>query len=367
MNHENLERYLVLSDMHFGSEETTINEDSVLNGIIEEIVKDGSWKQIIFTGDLLDLNLSTFTQSIEGDKGFRKFLELINSQKSLDSLAEDYIYLPGNHDYKIWDMLSTEVVCTDILASGKPMGTTIPTPFMHNSWPNGTAFVAGIFPAGSSRVTVTYPDHLIKGNEWEMVLTHGHYLSSIQTRGNDLCEELKNPIDLDEEVKEIFKETAQYQIVANMLTFTKKTRKLSNDLFGPANIKNKVQKFFDRLAVSLLKPIFRTEKIRGKRISDKHLKNMEYYLRDFRSYSRLPDYFLFGHTHDQDRSSNEIIKKESILGGKVIEVFNAGAFFERRKVKATFIEIEIKNGGKPEVKPMCINKHGNAEELSWPD
>src|SRR5216684_3852522 len=80
-------RFLVLSDMHFGTPESSINDARYNEALVAHIVARGPWKEIIFTGDLLDVNLSTLTRAIEGGTwpglgvpllGFRGFLEALD-------------------------------------------------------------------------------------------------------------------------------------------------------------------------------------------------------------------------------------------------------------------------------------------------
>ena len=40
----------------------------------------------------------------------------------MKDVANAWVYVPGNHDYKIWDMLSARVVCEDVLGQGKHLG-----------------------------------------------------------------------------------------------------------------------------------------------------------------------------------------------------------------------------------------------------
>ena len=81
-------RYLVLSDMHFGTPESSINDIRFNSALIKYMVSRAPWEEIVLIGDLLDINLSTFTRSIEGttgegqDKplfGFQKFIEALDS------------------------------------------------------------------------------------------------------------------------------------------------------------------------------------------------------------------------------------------------------------------------------------------------
>lgn len=370
-------RYLVLSDMHFGTPESSINDARFHRALTNYMASRAPWKEIILSGDLLDVNLSTLTRAIEGGIwedlsaplfGFRQFLHELDTQmrleapgKGLKDLAIKWIYVPGNHDYKIWDMLSTKVVCEDVLASGKQMGS-VPTPLKSHIWTGDESFIAGIFRPydAQDQVVVEYPNHEIFFAEKQelMVLTHGHYLDDKQTRFNDLSDHFRDtttPEDIKKVLRRIFIETAQYQTVANTVSFTKGTRSLVNVLVGPDAPGNKVKKLFNQIVVRLLTMFFPGESTKGKQLSSEQLLNIEYYLERFCGYAKPPRWFVFGHTHRQDRG------KTNRLG---VEVYNAGSCYPDRGMPVTFVEIRTDAGGEPDVQLMCINQNANVEKIS---
>ena len=104
---------IVLSDMHFGMVESSVNRPEVIAGLKDFLSEQEHVDEIIFSGDLLDLNLSTFTKSIEGTEelfGFRPFLaDLVGACGGWAESCK-WVYVPGNHDYKVWNMLSEQVV-----------------------------------------------------------------------------------------------------------------------------------------------------------------------------------------------------------------------------------------------------------------
>lgn len=369
-------RYLVLSDVHFGTPESSINDARFHSALTDYIASRAPWEEIVFTGDLLDVNLSTLTRAIEGGIwedlsaplfGFRQFVQELDtrmrretSDKGLKDLAKKWIYLPGNHDYKIWDMLSTKVVCEDVLATGKQMGS-VPTPLLTRKWIGDESFFAGIFRPydTQNQVIVEYPNHeiLFVQEQEKMVLTHGHYLDAKQTRFNDLSEHFHNittPEETKKTLRRIFIETAQYQTVANAVSFTKNTRGLVNVLVGPDALGNKIKKLFNQIGGRLLTVFFPTESTKGKQLSSEQLLNIEYYLERFCGYEKPPRWFVFGHTHRQDSG------KTNRLG---VEVYNAGSCCLDRKMPMTFLEIEAGIGGKPDVYLMCVSHEGNVEKV----
>lgn len=365
-------RYLVLSDVHFGTSDSSINDTRYHAALIGYVASKAPWKEIVFTGDLLDVNLSTLTRAIEGGTGeglqaplfgFRQFLQALDTRmkqsapnKSLKDLTGKWIYVPGNHDYKIWDVLSTRVALDDVLAGGHQIGW-VPTPLMKYKWTGDESFFAGIFrPYGvAGQVIVEYPNHeILFGQEQErMVLTHGHYLDASQTRGSDLSDHLRDattPGEIAKTVREIFIETAQYQTVANAVSFTQSTRNLMNDLVGPDGWSNKFTKLSKRIGQWLLKFFYPGEARKGEDLSPKQLLNIEYYLERFCGYEQPPRWFIFGHTHRQGKG------RTSRVG---VEAYNAGSCYIDRGIPVTFAEIEAGAGGKPTICLMCVDQNAN--------
>lgn len=369
-------RFLVLSDMHFGTPESSINAAQFRDPLVDYIVSRAPWDEIVFTGDLLDLNLSTFTRAIEGGTwqdlngplfGFRQFIQELDTRirrqspdQGLIHLTRKWIYVPGNHDYKIWDMLSSKIVCDDVLASGKKIGT-VQTPVMMGKWIGEESFFAGIFRAygAQSQVIIEYPNHEIDFCREKMVLTHGHYLDAKQTRFNDISDHLSN-LKAHEEIKKarrrIFIETAQYQTVANTISFTMGFRGLANVLVGPDAFGNKIKKLYHQIGSSLLALFFPREGRKGKRLSPKQLRNMGCYLEQFCQYTKLPRWFIFGHTHHQGKEMN---------GNPDMDVYNAGSCYSDADIPITFIEIETDNKGMPIIQLMGIDRNGKVMKTDY--
>ncbi len=363
------QRRLVLSDVHFGTPESAMNDVRLRAALNEYMASRAPWEEIVFSGDLLDINLSTLTLAIEGGRmegpdaplfGFRKFLEELDRAMrrrsrgaGLEELARRWIYLPGNHDYKIWDMLSSKVACEDVLASGQPMGS-VPTPLMSHKWAGDEAFVAGIFrPYGvADRVVVAYPNHEVSfgaGRE-TLVVAHGHYLDPTQTGFNNLSDHLPAGAAapaIEYARRHVFIETAQYQTAANAVSFTRFWRDLANAVVGPDSPGNKVKKLLGGIAGWLLKLFSPIEGMRGNRLSPSLLANIECYLERFCGYAKPPRWFVFGHTHRQDGGRTER------LG---VEVYNAGSFYVDRGMPITFAEIATGPDDTPTVSLMCVDR-----------
>jgi len=352
-------KYLVLSDLHFGTTETSLNNKKIVEALVKYMSENSPWNEVIFSGDLLDLNLSTFTRSIEGNKqknvfGFRDFLKKAYEDNGAGLEVSKWVYVPGNHDYKIWDMLATRIACEDVLASGEKMNSVVKTPLMSHRWDDGEAFISGVFPkAVSDRVCVDYPDRFVDTPNAKVVVTHGHYLDWKQTLFKKLDEQIKKTGNEETAVRNLFIETAQYQTVANAVSYRKWSRILVSVLLG----KGVIRKLFKPLFY--LPVTFPISALRDEPINEGQLRAIEFYLKYFRrEYKEHPDYFIFGHTHSQGKASTADIRENRLLKEKDIKVFNAGSFIPKGKKEGTFIRFDISDSGLSEVALMGIKKDG---------
>jgi UDP-2,3-diacylglucosamine pyrophosphatase LpxH len=363
--------YLVLSDMHFGTIESSINELRYRDPLIRHIVANAPWQEIIFTGDLLDVNLSTLTRAIEGGTwpglpaplfGFREFIYTLDARmrestppRTLRDVTRQWVYVPGNHDYKIWDLLATRMIFEDVIASGRPIDRGS-TPLKKYRWVGDQSFFAGIFQPyrAASDVIVEYPNHEIafKQDQESMVLTHGHYLDPVQTRGNGLSDQLqsaKDPMEVEQLVRKIFIETAQFQTMANAVSFTKGFRNFFKELARPDGWKNKLRKLWKQTGEWLTRAFFPTETLRGRPLSSAQLLNIECYLERFCGYTKVPRWFVFGHTHRQG------IWKTNRLG---IEAYNAGSCYLDQGMAITFATVRTDVEDRPKIELMGVDLKG---------
>jgi predicted phosphodiesterase len=360
------DRLVVLSDMHFGTPQSSINDAALRRALVAHLAAQAPWREVVLTGDLLDANLSTLTSALEGrgDRlcGFRGFLEELDLAmrrahpgQGLAELAGRWVYVPGNHDYKIWDLLASKVACEDVLARGDAMGS-VETPVLSHRWEGEAAFFAGLFRrfGAADRVIVTYPDHQVTFGAPDrlMVLTHGHYLDPSQTRGNALPANLGGDLDqaaLRRERRRIGRETAQYQAIASAISYTEETRRLAAELVGPDGLVDKLRKLAAGLATWLLGWVFSSRgALRGQALSPRLLASVEVYVERFRAYAPVPRWFVFGHTHRQG------LDRTPRLG---IEVFNAGSCYPDGGLPITFLEVAA-GPDAPAVRLMCVDRAG---------
>jgi UDP-2,3-diacylglucosamine pyrophosphatase LpxH len=370
-------RYLVLSDMHFGTPESNINESTLNDSLVRYIVAGAPWQEIIFTGDLLDANLSTFARAIEGGQwednskplfGFRAFLSALDTgakqrpnleKAGLCGVAKRWVYIPGNHDYKVWDILSTDVAFTQVLKTGQrlPQHGTVRS----QTWVGLTSFFAGIFvPFQAERdVLVSYPDHEVtftvmgqgEPSKRSMLFTHGHYLDSSQSWLSGIRKRFAaayTPEEIAAVSRAFFIETAQYQTVANAVSFTRRSRGLVNKIVGPKGSLSTFEKISAWIRALPFRWLFRNEKKDGGKLDD-HLEAIETYVRNFATCSRSPAWFVFGHTHRQGHGRTHQPE---------MDVYNAGSCYRDGEKCISFAQIGTASNGSPTVELRYLDVAG---------
>lgn len=361
-------RYLVLSDMHFGTPESSINSECHRNALVDYVVRQAPWAEIVLTGDLLDANLSTFRRAVEGAAdavapifGFRQFLEQLDrysrevGRSGLAGIAKRWVYVPGNHDYKIWDVLSSQVMFEDVLDAGESL-TSVQPPLISYKWPDGASFFAGIFTRYGvrERVFVEYPNHVLSFRASRtMVLTHGHYLDASQTRFHHLAKNLEGlpPAAVRGAVRDLVIETAQYQSVANAVSFRRDTTRFVNGLVGPDGLLDKLKNVITRVAAWLAAfGWLRKGRLRGEPLSRNLAHTITIYLRQFCRYNPLPRWFVFGHTHRQGHIA---------LEEPALDLYNVGSCYLDNGRPITFLQIDTDSESNPNICLKYVDKSGS--------
>lgn len=303
---------LIFSDLHFGDRQCSFRREEVTNSLRQFLRGLGPVKELILAGDILDANISSLTRAIEGTKGqmgFRAWLNFLFEGNDLK--VEKIIYLPGNHDYIIWNILSTDRAFVQPLSTG---GRPTKLPLMSGEFSD--AFIRGVAPeAIRNSFVVKYPDHEFLVAQRQVLVTHGHYLDEHQTLFKNLDELISaQGGDVAKAIRKFFIGTAQYQTVANSISYLKGHREF-------------VYKTYKTLS-SLLDKINIIGRLRNQPISKAMLRAIEMYL--FYFSKKQPDVFIFGHTHEAGLASTKVLESRggTRLLDKVVEVWNIGSFLE---------------------------------------
>lgn len=324
-------RRVIFSDLHFGDEACSLRYRKVAESVRAYLRTLGHVDELILAGDILDANISSFTRAMFGvDAGSSAGPDAWPKQIGLKSwlahlLAGDelegdpregarltvgrILYLPGNHDYKVWDLIATqENFCKPIAAGTRPSPGTLP--LMEGAFSD--TFVSGLVPeAYRDRVTVKYPDHLFDVGEQQVLVTHGHYLDKKQTRGRTIQQARKKTAgDLAAARRLFFQQTAQYQSAANAVSYLVSTRE-------------KVDWLHKKLGKALGLTFGWTG---GPPIDRERVNAVAHYLHYYRGLA--PDVFIFGHTHEADHQRSAGYRGSAVekLLGKDLDLWNSGCF-----------------------------------------
>ncbi len=344
---------VIFSDLHFGDPTCSLSRQAVALGLRSFLSGLGPVEDLILAGDILDANISTLTRAIEGRKdsgswprqvGLRYWLSDLFDNGKFD--VQRIIYLPGNHDYIIWNILSTNKAFVDPISLGQ---TPTNLPMTEGTFPQ--PFVRGVAPERvRDRFSVSYPDYEYQLNGRSVLVTHGHYLDESQSLFRSLAGFVgKTKGNRAAAVKGFFEATAQYQAVANAVSFMRNWRE------GVLRIYKGVASLFNVVG-----------KLRGQPIDAKMLEAIEMYLYYFRE--KQPDVFIFGHTHEPGHTDTLAFgrQKAKRLIQKTIDVWNDGSFLNppSKRQAGTFIVTDDNPTSGGPIRLLEVDSKGNVEDLS---
>ncbi|MGD9161867.1 MAG: metallophosphoesterase [Desulfobacteraceae bacterium] len=343
---------VIFSDLHFGDPACSLRRKLVTTSLRRFLTELGTIDEIIFAGDILDANIASLTRAIEGRKGSGQWPEQIGFRYWLSYLLEAkkpvvgrIVYILGNHDYIIWNILSTDEAFVQPVSKGKvPENLPVKEAFFPKP------FISGVAPPKMrDHFVVEYPDYVFDLAGRTVLVTHGHYLDEKQTLFKKL-EALIQQQNGNEAraIRNFFKYTAQYQVLANAVSFMKDSREFVD------KVHKKLSDFVDLFDI--------IGKIRNKPIDGKMLEAIEMYLHYFRK--KKPDVFIFGHTHEAAHTTTAAIKRgKKRLIKKVIDVWNDGSFIEGKNRAGTFIVVDDKQESEIQIKIHLVTKKGDIQEM----
>ncbi len=342
---------VILSDLHFGDRKCSLRREAVSKGFRKFLRGLGLIKEVILAGDILDANIASLTQAIEGVRGsgtwprrigFRKWLSFTFGGRGVP--VGRIVYVPGNHDYIIWNILATNRAFVEPISKGQ-----IPKNLPLLAGEFKEPFIRGVAPGNMrDRFVVVYPDYLYTIGKKRVLVTHGHYLDEKQTllrRLDDLVREAGG--NEAKAVRKFIIGTAQYQMVANAISILRDSRE-----------------FVDKVHKTLGGFIDYVSKLHNKPIDSGLLEAIEMYLLYFSR--KRPDAFIFGHTHKAARTTTAAFRrgKNRRRIAKIIEVWNSGCFIEdtREKVAGTFIVTDDRAGDGDSIRLYELDLKGNIRE-----
>ena len=349
---------LICSDLHFGDPCCSLNLGPVSEALRDFLQKHTTIEEVVFAGDILDVNISSFTKAVEGNTdlgqlGFREWLAYFFEDIEVE--IGRIVYIPGNHDYKVWDILSTDKTFVQPHSKGEVPKNL---PLMEATFED--PFIKGVAPPIiRDRFVVIYPDYEFDLAERQVVVTHGHYLDATQ---NLSTMDLQGYIDIEGEgktsdaIRKFFIATAQYQALANIASYKTWSRKIAtiiSKVYSRISLPKNFIKDFGSIFDSGL---------RNKVIDSRMLNLIETYLYHFSE--KCPDVFIFGHTHEAGRSYTNPSSEGPI--DKVVEVWNDGSFItnEGANRAGTFIITDDSQNIDDQIKLYEVDLSGNIEEYT---
>ena len=319
---------LVLSDLHFGDSRCSLHSMQTVRMLVEKLKHYSPICEIILLGDILDLQLANWAQAVEGKLltgpvkravGFRYFINFL-----LDSTGvREIVYVPGNHDYRIFDYHSIQKHLLEPLKKGKKLSGKIS---FFRSFPD--SFLRGILANPEARLKVVYPHHTMKVNGARIILTHGHFFDPTQAFNHEIGKMFSQPDLSKKEVLKVrhkyFRRVSLYQNVVSGLSMKRELRDWFNALYQPFS--GFKQNLDHRLRKAFLTPAMK--------------RSIHNYVRFCCRPGRI-DGVIFGHTHRPGRAV--------LQDGSVRHVWNAGTFLRESKQASSGSFITIQLDGKTDL------------------
>lgn len=209
-------RYIVISDLHLGEEESLLTPpkgksyslveafSDCLADLVFNFNKEKELPVFIFNGDILGLSFSTYHESL---KAFEHFAKAITVQ---NKICDSVVYIPGNHDHHIWQLAQEEEYQKRL--SKRKKGAPIPemisstSPLYQDGFASSffEAFMSNNQEAAPSEFKIHYPNFLLpspKSGDPFVLFHHGHFAENtyhfISKAMQALYPELKTPDTLN--------------------------------------------------------------------------------------------------------------------------------------------------------------------------
>ena len=120
-------RLAVVSDTHFGDDLCTLVRPRPGGGTPEPgpgyaALRDavGQVDYLVLLGDIIDLSMAGYEDAYRDAKAFFTALQR-------DGLARELVYVPGNHDFDIWNVVEHQVSVINQLKPVSYTHLTLPT------------------------------------------------------------------------------------------------------------------------------------------------------------------------------------------------------------------------------------------------
>lgn len=305
---------VVFSDLHFGDPRSTLHRPETLEKLLHALRPHAPVRRLILLGDILDLQMSNWSWAVEGVPvgragrrlpGFRRFLNRLVQDAGVRSVR----YVPGNHDYRLFDYLSVERYLIDRLAKGGRLHGRV---HFYRSF--SRPFLRGIVEASGVDFAVVYPHLSLRLGAERLILTHGHLLDASQGFGLDCARAFervdpRDPRAIARARHDFFRRVGLYQSLVDGGAVSHQFRK---------RVYLRAIKAWNAFA-TLADPT--RSGARGRPIDKRLQENILAYLK-FCARPGRADGFVFGHTH---RAGEMVLARP---GRAPLRVWNCGTFLD---------------------------------------
>jgi hypothetical protein len=185
-------RYVCLSDLHLGEDNGILTRfpggpkaEPTASPVLDQLVRclrslvpggtlPDSKPVLVLAGDIVDLALAPDSQAL---MAFRHF---VRSLVEGEAPFKEIVYVPGNHDHRIWTTARDSKFAMDLARLG-PTGLVKDFPHSTLVGELVPAYVLNKLLAEVTPVTVAYPNHAVSsvaadGASRSVVFTHGHFV-----------------------------------------------------------------------------------------------------------------------------------------------------------------------------------------------
>ena len=323
---EGLGYSLVLSDLHFGDTRCSFHSMKTAIAFVDALSKYSPLREIILLGDILDLQLANWAQAVEGKfldgprkraVGFRYFINYLLKETQCKSV----VYVPGNHDYRVFDYHSVEKSLLEPLRNGRKLSGKIS--FYRSFAPS---FLQGIFSSGDAKIKVVYPHYSLNVNKARIILTHGHFFDPTQAFNHEIGKVFSKTQGLPrKDIQRIrqayFRRVSFYQTVVSGLSMRRELRDWFNNIYQP--VTELTNRMHHRSRKSFLTPVMK--------------RSIEQYVR-YCCRPKKVDGVIFGHTHRAGMAK--------LSGENVRFVWNSGTFLRESNKSPLGSFLTIRHDGK---------------------
>jgi UDP-2,3-diacylglucosamine pyrophosphatase LpxH len=316
---------LVLSDLHFGDSRCSLHSMKAVRAFTEQLKPFAPLRQIFLLGDILDLQLANWAQAIEGlilpnrgrVVGFRYFFNYLLEQTG----ASEVFYIPGNHDYRIFDYHSIDRFLIHPLRSGKKLSGRVA---FFRTFPE--SFLQGLVKHPDVKIKVCYPHHSAKINRARVIFTHGHFFDPTQAFNHEVGKIFSRAENLEQkQIRRIrhdyMRRVSLYQNVVSTFMMRKELRDWFSLIYQP--LTSWSQHFVHRK--------------RKRFLTKAMIRSIDHYVA-FCSRSKKVDGVIFGHTHQAG--------KADVSQQHVRYVWNSGTFLREAPSSPDGSFLILRNDGR---------------------